>query len=501
MTTEQPTLQAETETAATRAIAPTSDAQPVLEQLAWRSSPTERPTGRPKVVIVGAGFGGINAARQLANSSVDVLVIDRNNYHGFWPLLYQVALSGLEAESIAYPVRAIFQRFKNLHFRLGTVNGVDFEHKRVRLDDGDEIAYDYLVLSAGSANNYFGNDALASQTYGLKDLDDALLLRNAILSAFERAATMEDTAKREALMTFAVIGGGPTGVEMAGALSELIRYVLQKDLPMLDIAKVRVVLIEGSDKVLAPFPPGLRQNAIMQLEKRGVEVLLKKVVATVENGVVGFKDGGTLNAETVVWAAGVRAALLADELGVEQARGARVKVTPQLNLPDRPDVYVVGDMAYLEGYKGNQPYPMVAPVAIQMAQLAARNIQARVAGRPQQTFRYFDKGQMATIGRRSAVFDSFGIRMTGFFAWLGWLFVHLMMLVGFRNRTVVLINWAYNYIKFDGGTRLIIKRPFSVQPQAKSGVDDPQPQNEQPKGPQEQQFQQEAGYQAQATAL
>jgi NADH:ubiquinone reductase (H+-translocating) len=474
---------------------------PQLEQLAWRSTPDERPTGRPRVVIVGAGFGGITATQRLAGRDVDVLLIDRNNYHGFWPLLYQVALSGLEAESIAYPVRAVIQGHDNLHFRLGTVVGVDFDARQVKLDGGDSVGYDYLVLAAGSANNYFGNDKLAQQTYGLKDLDDALALRNAILEAFESAANTEDPAKQQQLLTFAIIGGGPTGVELAGTLAELVKYVLRKDFPQLDTTKVRIVVIEASKDVLGPFSPGLRRNAMRQLERRGVELRLGQPVTAVENGVVTFKDGSTLPAKTVVWAAGVRAAALADVLGVEQARGARVKVTPTLQLPNHPEVYVIGDMAYLEGFKGDQAYPMVAPVAMQMAKTAVYNILATVHQRSTKHFSYFDKGSMATIGRRSAVFESFGIRMTGLLAWLGWLFVHLIMLIGFRNRLVVLLNWFWNYITFDGGTRLIIRRKYQYTRDDKASTDDPSPGTKQPGGQQEAEFQREAGYQAQATTL
>ncbi len=425
-----------------------------------------RRLGRPRIVIIGCGFGGLNAARDLAGSDVDLLVIDRNNYHGFWPLLYQVATAGLETESIAYPVRAILRDYPNTNFMMAEVEHVDFAARQVHTDSGS-VEYDFLVIAAGSANNYFGNPDLACETYGLKHADDAELLRNHVLSAFEHAANEGDPERRRELMTLAVVGGGPTGVELAGAFVELIRHALRHDYPNLDLNPARVVLIEASDKLLAPFPPGLREASMQQLERMGVEVRLNTIVQDVSANLVTFKDGTSLRAGTVVWAAGVRAAELSDHIAVEQARAGRVRVTPMLNLPRYPDVFVVGDMAYLEGYKkSDQAYPMVASVAVQQGKLAARNIKALLAERPLRKFRYFDKGNMATIGRRFAVLDSFGIRLTGMPAWMGWLFVHLMQLVGFRNRLLVLINWAFNYFTYDRGVRLItgIKRTPEIPP-------------------------------------
>lgn len=419
-----------------------------------------RRLGRPRIVIIGCGFGGLTAARDLASSDVDLLVIDRNNYHGFWPLLYQVATAGLETESIAYPVRAILRDYPNTNFMMAEVEHVDFVARRVHTDNGT-VDYDFLVMAAGSANNYFGNARLGAETYGLKHADDAELLRNHVLAAFEHAASEGDPDRRRELMTLAVVGGGPTGVELAGAFVELIRHALRHDYPNLDLNPAHVVLIEASDKILAPFPPKLREAGMHQLERMGVEVRLNTMVQNVSGNLVTFKDGSTLRAGTVVWAAGVRAAELSDHIDVAQARGGRVKVTPALNLASYPEVFVIGDMAYLEGYKKpDQPYPMVAPVAVQQGKLAARNIKALLSERPLRRFRYFDKGNMATIGRRFAVLDSFGIRLTGMPAWMGWLFVHLMELVGFRNRVLVLINWAYNYFTYDRGVRLItgIKR-------------------------------------------
>jgi NADH dehydrogenase len=417
------------------------------------STATER-RARPRVVIVGAGFGGLAAARELANASVDVLMINRTNYHGFWPLLYQVATAGLEPESIAYPVRAILRRYRNADFLLAEVNGVDFEQRAVLTDVGP-VMYDYLVLAAGSTTNFFGNERFERYTLGMKDLDEAQRLRNHILTCFEHAVAETDPARRAALLTFVVVGGGPTGVELAGAFIELIRHVMRKDYPMLDVCQAHVVLVEATDRVLATFPESLQRAALDRLQRMGVDVRLSAPVADTRPGVLVFKDGTELEAETIVWAAGVRASPLAEALGVTLGRGARVKVEPTLTLPGHPEVFVIGDMAYLEGYRPGVPYPMVAPVAIQMGEQAARNIIARTRRNPMKPFRYFDKGQMATIGRSAAVLDAFGIQLTGWPAWVGWLFVHLMELVGFRNRALVLLNWAYSYFTYDRGVRLI----------------------------------------------
>jgi NADH dehydrogenase len=416
----------------------------------------EAPRARPRVVVVGAGFAGLSAARALSGYNLDVLVLDRNNYHGFWPLLYQVATAGLEPEAIAYPVRAILRKHQNLDFHMASVTGVDFERKLV-ITDGAALPYDYLVLAGGSANNYFGNDALAHTTFGMKDINEAERLRNHVLHAFERAARERDPERRQALLTFVVVGGGPTGVELAGAFAELIRYVMRHDYPMLDIAQCRVILVEAIDRVLATFPERLQRQAQRQLERMGVEIRLNTAVAAVDAGRVTLRDGSQIESETVVWAAGVRAAPLADQLGLPQGRAARVKVTPGLNLPQYPEVFVVGDMAYLEGFEGDKPYPMVAPVAVQQGKWAARNILALIDGQRPTPFTYHNKGQMATIGRKSAVLATQHLHLSGFVAWLSWLAVHWAELIGFRNRLVVLANWLYNYVTYDRGIRIITR--------------------------------------------
>ncbi|MEO8286671.1 MAG: NAD(P)/FAD-dependent oxidoreductase [Chloroflexota bacterium] len=424
----------------------------------WESSVHDtKSTRRPRVLIVGAGFGGINAAQALGNTDVDVLILDRNNYHGFWPLLYQVATAALEPESIAYPVRAIFRRYRNVDFQLAQVQRIDFENKCVYADSA-VYGYDYLVLAAGSTNNYFGNNSLGWQTYGLKDIDEAERLRSRILYNFEQAVHERNDERRRELMTFVIIGGGPTGAELAGAVAELIRHVLRKDYPMLDVKEARVILVEASDKILMAFPESLQKDAAKKLNKMGVEIMLHSPVESVNNGCLSFKDGKQLQAGTIVWAAGVRAAELADALQVELGKGARVKVKPTLNLPEHPDVFVIGDMAYLEGYKDGQAYPMIAPVAIQQGKQVGKNILLHVAGRKMRPFRYFDKGNLATIGKSYALMDAFGLRLSGRVAWLGWLFVHIMYLVGFRNRLIVLTNWAFNYFTYERGVRLITSK-------------------------------------------
>lgn len=418
-----------------------------------------RKTQLPRVVIVGGGFAGLNAARKLAGTGTEVLLLDRNNYHGFWPLLYQVATAGIEPEAIGYPLRALFRPHRNIHFVMANVERVHLDKRVVYTDRTKPIPYNYLVLAAGSANNYFGNDALAGQTYALKDIDDAARLRNALLLAFEGAVREPDRERRRDLMTFVIIGGGPTGVELAGAFAELIHHPLRKDYPMLDVSKARVILVEATDKILASFPESLQKAARKKLESMDVELRFNSPVESVEKGCITFKDGTNLQASLVIWTAGVRAAKLADSLGVEQARGSRVKVEADLSIPGHKETFVIGDMAYLEGYRnGEEAYPMVAQPAIQQGKHVANNILASIEERATTPFKYFDPGTMATIGRRHAVMDAFGIRLSGRLAWFGWLFLHIFYLIGFRNRVIVLINWTANYFTFERGVRLITGR-------------------------------------------
>jgi len=387
----------------------------------------------------------MSVARELRKAPVDVLVVDRNNYNGFWPLLYQVATGIVETQEIAYPVRSLLRKQKNVDFHLGEVRSVDFEAKRV-VTDGDALDYDYLVLAGGSTTNYFGNDELAAHTFGLKDIEEADRLRNHILSAVEAAARTTDWNRRRPLLTFVVVGGGPTGVELAGQLSQLLHRTMPREFGHLDLSFARVILVNASDGILESFPPKLRSYARRRLEGMGVELRLDQVVTSVDDGTVLLGDGSTIDATTVVWAAGVRACDLAGTIGVSVGRAGRVEVTPTLTLPDREDVYAIGDMAYLEGYDGGGAYPMVAQVAMQQGRLAARNIVAHIARRAPKRFRYFDKGQMAIIGRRAAVMDGFGMQLKGVAAWLGWAGLHILYLHGFRNKLIVLFDWLTAYM-------------------------------------------------------
>jgi NADH dehydrogenase len=364
-----------------------------------------------------------------------------------------VATAGLEPESIAAPVRAILRRARNVSFQLAEVRGVDFEHRLV-LTDGEPLPYDYLVLAAGSVTNFFGNRSFEQHTYGLKELGDAVALRNHLLTTFEHAVRESDPERRARLLNFVVVGGGPTGVEVAGALIELIRHVMAKDYPMLDLRQARVVLLEGTERLLPALPESLQRSAMKTLKRMGVEVRLNAPMASVSADEVLLQNGERIQARTVIWAAGVKANPLGHELHMEVARGGRVLVQPTLQVPEHPNVLVLGDMAYLQDEHG-QPYPMVAQVAMQQGTLAARNIRALAAGEPLKVFHYVDLGTMATIGRKAAVSYTFGIKLSGLLAWLAWLFVHLINLVGFRNRLIVLTNWAYNYFTYDRGVRLI----------------------------------------------
>lgn len=394
---------------------------------------------RPQVVIVGGGFGGLSAAKALGNREVDVLLISRSDYHGFWMLLYQVAAAQLSPAPIATPMRAMLRRYRNVRLQVAEVRGVDLARRLVQTDAG-VAPYDYLILAAGSATNYFGHAGYAANAPGLHDLAEAERLRDRVLAAFARAATEPDPSIRAALMSVAVIGGGPTGVELAGAFAELIRGPLARSHPGLDTRAARVTLVEAADDILTSFPAGLRRSARRRLERLGVELRLGVAVGDVGPERVSLADGSRITAETIVWAAGVRAAPLAAALGAALGRAARVRVGPRLDLPGHPEVFVVGDMAYLEAPSG-QPYPMVAQVAMQMGRRAGRAVLERARGREPRPFRYFDFGQMAMVGRGAAVFESHGLRLGGPLAWLIWLAIHLVYLPGMRSRLVTLLSW------------------------------------------------------------
>ncbi|WP_026370726.1 NAD(P)/FAD-dependent oxidoreductase [Kallotenue papyrolyticum] len=409
---------------------------------------------RPHVVIIGAGFGGLSAARALRGAPVTVTLIDRNNYHGFWPLLYQVATAGLEPQQIAYPVRSLLRRTPNQRFLLAQVEGIDRARRVVRTDRGD-VSYDELIVAAGSATNFFGLERLQANSFELKDVPDALAIRNHLIRCFEQAVVACDTAQRARLLTFAIVGGGPTGVELAGALAELIRHVMLKDYPALRQHPPRVVLIEAADRLLLAFPPHLARRAQRRLARLGVEIWLKRSVVDYDGNTLSFRDGAQLDAATVIWAAGVRGAPLGAALGAPLTRAGRVPVTPELHLPDDAHVWVIGDLAELPGPDG-RPYPQLATVAMQQGRHVARNLQRRLRGEALLPFRYVDKGTMATIGRNAAVARIRGLSLSGPLAWVVWLAVHLWYLIGFRNRLLVLINWAYNYFTYDRGARALV---------------------------------------------
>ncbi len=406
----------------------------------------------PHVLILGAGFGGLNAARALRNAPVRITLVDRKNYHLFQPLLYQVATSGLSPGDIAFPARAIFRKQKNLTFRMAEVQHIELAQKRLDTSTGP-LTFDYLILAAGSETSYFGMQSVQENGLGLKDIDEAVSIRNRVLRMFELAAQETDAEKRRALLTFIVVGGGPTGVESAGALSELIRLVLIKDYPQLSLKDVRILLLEAADRLLGGFPARLQEYAAETLWHKHVEVRFGATVSEFDGERVTLKSAEVIPSRTLIWAAGVRAARIMDTLGARQPRQSRVAVNETLNLPDHPTVFVIGDAAYLE-HEG-QPLPMMAPVAIQQGQTAARNVLHLMIGEPLEAFIYKDPGSLATIGRNAAVARLWGLQLTGFFAWAMWLGVHLLWLVGFRNKLVVLINWAWDYFFYDRGIRLI----------------------------------------------
>jgi NADH dehydrogenase len=410
-------------------------------------------TTLPHVVIVGAGFGGLEAARKLAKAPVRITLIDRNNYHLFQPLLYQVAIAGLSPAQIAHPVRAILRRQRNLRFLMGEVTSVDFAAHKVTLDH-TALAYDYLILAAGGRTNFFGLERVEQQGLPLKDIDDAVTIRNHLLSKFEEANREPDPEACRALLTFVIVGGGPTGVETAGALSELIHLVLRKDYPNLDLALVRVILLEASDHLMGNYPRDLQAATLRQLRRKRVEIRLNAALSDYDGRQVKLADGTLIPTRTLIWTAGVRAAGLIHRLDVPRAQAGRVPVEPDLQLPGQPRVYVIGDAAYLEDERG-QPLPMLATVALQQAQAAAHNLQRALRSQPSQPFHYKDPGLLATIGRDAAVAQLWGLTFSGFPAWLIWVGLHIFRIIGFRNRLLVLINWAWDYFFYDSGVRLI----------------------------------------------
>lgn len=409
---------------------------------------------RPRVVIAGAGFAGITTARGLKHAPVDVLLVDRNNYHLFTPLLYQVASALLDPGEVARPVRELIRPLGNAEFRMAEVTGVDLEHRILKTNRGD-APYDYLVLATGSQSDFFGNASLAQHALGLKGLDEGLALRNHVLSRVEAAQWIKDPDRRRAALTFAIVGGGPTGVEMAGALSELMRHVLKKDYPNLDLGDVRVLLLEAADSLLGTFDPSLREAARRSLEKKGVDVMLKAKVAEVTDISIRLAGGEEISANTVVWTAGVRASDVGALLGAELGRQSRVPVDPTLQLAGHPVVFVIGDLA--GAVDGGRQLPMLIPVAMQEGRRVAATIADMARNGGATAFVYKDPGTMATIGRNSAVAQLGRVRLSGFLGWVMWLTVHLVNVVSFRSRILVLVNWAWDYLFYDRPIRLIVR--------------------------------------------
>jgi NADH dehydrogenase len=414
------------------------------------------PSGRERVVIVGGGFGGLACARALDGADVDVLLLDARNYHLFTPLLYQVATALLDPSDIAYPFRTVFRRSRNVRFRQARVTGVDFEAKKLTVAGGDTIAYDTLVLATGSANAYFGNPELAERTIGMKALDEALRLRNHVLSCLERAAQSTDPVEQAEWLTFVIVGGGPTGVEYAGALAELLDMVLGHDFPELARGNGRVVLVEGADRLLGPFHPKLGAYAADTLRSRGVEVQLSTLVKEATDRSAVLSSGNTIGARTIVWCAGVGPSDPVED-DVNRSRSRRVEVDDHLRL--RPGVYAIGDVASVRsGGPDGSELPMLSPPAMQEGRYVARAI--RSGGEPAHPFRYTDKGTMATIGRRAAVAQVGPMRLRGFLGWITWLVVHLYYLIGFRNRAAVLASWGWDYLRRDRPIRLIVRSSY-----------------------------------------
>ncbi len=411
------------------------------------------------VVIVGGGFGGLTAARALRRAPVRITLIDRENHHLFQPLLYQVATAGLSPADIAVPIRSVLRKHRNARVVMGEVVSADLDRREVALEDGSRVGYDWLVLSVGTRTNYFGHDEWAVHARGLKSIGDAIGIRERILLAFEAAEREPDPERREALLTFVVIGAGPTGVEMAGAISELSRQTLRRDFRVVDPRSIRVVLVEMADRVLPPFDAKLSAAARRQLEELAVEIRTGSRVTEVDGRGARIGDD-FIPSSTVVWASGVRPVPLVERLGVELERG-QVAVSDDCSIPGHPDAFAIGDIAYLvpkEGDGAGEPLPGLAPVAMQQARHVARIIERDLEGRPREPFRYRDKGMMATIGRSRAVAQARGLRLSGLLAWLAWTLVHVFYLIGFRNRFLVMFNWFWSWLTFKRGSRLIAHR-------------------------------------------
>ena len=419
---------------------------------------------RPRVVIVGGGFGGLAAARGLADTPVEVTVIDRRNHHVFQPLLYQVATAGLNPSDIAYPIRGVLRKQRNARVLLAEVVGIDLESRAVVLDDETTISYDQLIVATGVTHDYFGHDEWERHAPGLKTIEDAIEIRRRILSAFEAAERADDSTEQVALLTFVIVGGGPTGVELAGAIAEIATHSLARDFRRIDPTTARIVLVEGLDRILSTYPAKLSQKALDQLRGLGVEVRTGTRVVQVDDAGVDT-DRDRIEARTVVWSAGVAGSTLGRILSSEVDRAGRVSVEADLSLSGHPEVLVIGDLASVIG-KGGRPIPSVAPAAIQGGTHAARVVRADLAGRSRPSFRYRNQGSLATIGRSRAVADFGILRVSGFAAWVMWWAIHITFLIGFRSRLLVMFSWGWAWLTFQRGARLITApwRPRPPEP-------------------------------------
>ena len=410
----------------------------------------------PHIVIIGAGFGGLEAAKRLAKAQVQITLIDKRNYHLFQPLLYQVAIAGLSPVQIAYPVRAIFRRQKNLDFLMGEVTNIDFKARQVKTEH-KILDYDYLIISAGSRTNFFGMQSIEENGHDMKTISNAVATRNHLLKMFEKASRETDEDARRAMLTFVVVGGGPTGVESAGALAELIHLVLTKDYPHMNLKDARVILLEASNHLMPNvYPRNLQAATLKLLRRKRVSIRLKTKVAGFDGQHVELTNSEPIASQTIIWTAGVRVAELLDTLEVEKRAGGRILIKPTLQLPGYSEVYVVGDAAYLEDENG-QPLSLLATVAQQQAKHAADNIHRELRERPPTPFTYKDPGLLATIGRNAAVARIWGVSFSGLPAWLIWVGLHIYRLIGFRNRLIVMLNWAWDYFFYDSQVRLITK--------------------------------------------
>ena len=425
---------------------------------------------RPKVVIIGGGFGGLWAARTLANHAVDVVVIDRNNYHTFLALLYQVASAELTAEDIAYPVRSIFSRIPNIDFVLAHARRIDLQNRQIETD-GETISYDYLILANGSVTSTFGVPGVEEHAYFLKTLEEAVALKNHIICCFEAAAREPDAERRKSLLTFVIAGGGATGVEYAGALTELIHGPLIRDYPGIDFSEVRIILLEAAGELVSSMPSNIRDYTAGQLRRMGVDVRLSAAVAEVSMDKVVLKNLKIIEASTVIWTAGVKGEGLAAASDIPVTRDGRVAVNETLRIKDQQNIYVIGDLASIN--EGQRILPMVAQVAIQSGVASAQNILKQIAGLAPQPFIYKDRGSMITIGRKAAGVAIGSWTFTGFIAWAMWLVIHLFNLIGFRNRVMVLINWAWDYLLYERAVRYVFPSGIPSEAQCSSCVRKP----------------------------